>query len=422
MAAGAAAQGADVSPESFGAKGDGKSDDTAAFKQAMAKLKAGGTLNLESGKTYLVDAPFRVGSGVSVKSTSTKAATLRLKLTGSGTFGVYIDKADGVTLDNLVIDSAKGDLGTVVMISNSKNVTVSNSRFHDNEKSASGFVRIKDSNFIKVQKSEFDNGYEAVNIYGICSNIEVSDNDIHGVRQYGVRVQGTAQTSSSKIKILRNKVRDMTRPAGQTAGHPIYVHIGEGVGGKRHQQIDVIGNTLLGINKAFASGGNGDMIEYCDVETGNVSENKAEGGGDVGIAIVRCEDIMVEKNSAGFNNSNGIVIWESHRCKVLNNRAYNNNQDRDKQWGNKYFKGGIRVMARTGFSDDNEVTGNKSWDDQLTKTQDYGIYLMKGARRTKIGKNDLSGNKFGEMRDESTNFLEPVTLLDKKVRRLHLWK
>lgn len=412
-----AAQGPEVSPETFGAKGDGRSDDTAAFKQAVAKMKSGGTLNLAGGKTYMVDGPIRLGSGMTLSSDSKNPATIKLALGASGTIGVYIDKADGVTLSNIRFEGAKGDLGTILMVNASKNVTISNSVFRKNEKTSSGFVRIKDSQAIKVLKSEFTDGYEAVHIYGVCSNIEVADNNISGVVQYGIRVQGTAETQSSNIRILRNTVKNMNRPKGQTAGHPVYVHIGEGVGTKRHKNIDVIGNKLYGNNKAFASGGNGDLIEYCDVDGGSVSENITEGGGDVGVGIVRSSDILVEKNSAGYNNTNGIAIWESSNCRVINNKVYNNNQDRDKQWGNKYFKGGIRIMARTGFSDDNEISGNKSWDDQLTKTQDYGIYLMKGARRTKMGKNELTGNKFGAIRDESTAFLMADSKLDKRARR-----
>jgi len=412
------AQGPEVSPESFGAKGDGRANDTAAFNQAVAKLKSGGKLNLAAGKTYLVDGPIRLGSGTVLGSTDAKnPAVLKISLGASGTTGIYIDKADGVTLNNLRVTSAKGDLGTLVMVNASKNVTISNTVFRDNMKTQSGFVRIKDSQNIKVLKSDFLNGYEAVHIYGVCNGIEVSDNNINGVVQYGVRVQGTAETQSQNIKINRNTVKNMNRPKGQTAGHPVYVHIGEGVTTKRHKNVDVIGNKLYGNNKAFASGGNGDLIEYCDVENGSVSQNITEGGGDVGVGIVRSTNILVEGNSAGYNNTNGIAIWESHNCRVINNRVYNNNQDRDKQWGNKYFKGGIRIMARTGFSDDNEISGNKSWDDQLTKTQDYGIYLMKGARRTKLGKNELSGNKFGPIRDESTAFLLTDSKLDKRARR-----
>lgn len=413
----AAAAVAQVTPEAHGAKGDGKANDTAAFKQAMAALKSGGTLKLAAGKTYVVDGPLRIGSGVTVTGDETKNPVLRLSA-GAGSYGVFIDRADKVAISGVRFEAAKNDLGTIVMIAGSKNVTLNDNKFFNSEKAQSAFVRIKDSIGIKVSESEFANGYEAVHIYGVCKDIEVAYNNIHGVDQYGIRVQGTAETQSSDIRILRNTVKDMNRPKGQTAGHPVYVHIGEGVGTNRHKNIDVIGNKLYGNNKAFASGGNGDLIEYCDVDNGSVSQNITEGGGDVGVGIVRSSGILVQGNSAGYNNTNGIAIWESSNCRVIDNKVYNNNQDRDRQWGSKYFKGGIRIMARTGFSDDNEITGNKSWDDQVNKTQDYGIYLMKGARRTKLGKNELNGNRFGAIRDESTVSNEQPNLLGKKVRRL----
>lgn len=397
----------EANPDSFGAKGDGKADDTAAFAQALKQIAKGGKLVLTSGKTYKVDAPIRINTGMTMTTASGKPAVVKLVLANVGTYGVIVNNAKGATISNVRFEAANDDLNTVVSISGSNGVNVSKCVVANNDKPGSGLLRVKDSSNVTVADSEFFGGYEAIAATGMNTDLTFSGNKIHDMIQHGIRVSGTETTWSERVKILNNDIRDIVRPRGATAGHCIYVQLGESVSKtakSRHKDIDVEGNTMIGIDKAFVDGGNGDLLEYCDVDGGRVVGNTAERGGDVGLGIVRSSGILVQKNKAGYNNTNGIALWEASNCRVLDNQAYNNNQDRGRQWGSKAFKGGIRIMARVGFSENNEISGNKCWDDQLTKTQDYGIYLMKGARNTKIGRNELSGNKLGNMLDESTKF------------------
>jgi parallel beta-helix repeat protein len=392
---------ADSSPETFGAKGDGNTDDTSAVTQAIAK---GGTVTLGSGKTYLVTGPIKIGSNVTLTSDGTKPAVLRFAAPRAGSMGITSSNAKNVSFKNVVFESKNNDLNTLVAFYSADHVNIANCTFRKDAMTSAGLLRLKDSTNVTIDKSEFSQGYEAIEIYGNSDGVTISNNNVHGVVQYGIRVEGSADTASSNINILNNKVYDVVRPPGQTAGHLIYVHIGNGVSKARHKNVVVEGNQLKGIDKAFVDGGNGDLIEYCDVDGGRVSKNRVEYGGDVGIGVVRSSGILIEDNDAGYNNTNGIALWEASNCRILNNRAYNNNQDRAHQWANgKQFKGGIRIMARNGTSNDNEITGNKCWDDQPIKTQDYGIYLMKTAKNTKVGKNQLGGNKFGDLRDDNKN-------------------
>lgn len=396
----------DANPDSFGAKGDGRADDTAAFNQAIKQLgKNGGMLQLTSGKTYRVDAPIRINSNVTFSTPNGKPATVRLVQAQGGSTGVLVNNAKTAAIKNIRFEVPSDDLNNVILITGSNGVTVANCVVSKNGKPGTGLLRIKDSSNIKVQNSEFFDGYEAIAAFGMCTDLEFSGNNIHDMTQHGIRVSGTESTWSERIVISNNKFREIRRPKGQTAGHCIYVQIGESVAKNaksRHKDIDVLGNDMQGVRKAFVDGGNGDLLEYCDVDGGRVVGNTAEYGGDVGLGIVRSSGILVEKNKTGYNNTNGIALWEASNCRVLNNEAYNNNQDMARQWGSKQIKGGIRIMARTGFSDNNEVAGNKCWDDQLTKTQDYGIVLEKGARRTKLGRNELFGNKMGNLKDDGT--------------------
>ncbi|MEQ1932398.1 MAG: right-handed parallel beta-helix repeat-containing protein, partial [Fimbriimonadaceae bacterium] len=320
-----------------GAKGDGVTDDTAAVVEAMSK---GGTVMLTAGKTYLVTAPLKVPSDIILKSPDGEAAaTIKVGPASAGTTGVLIARASGVTFKNVNFESVKGDFNSLIGITDGDHITITGCKFSKNPKKSSVLLRIKDSKFMDVNHSEFTAGYVAIHSLGNSSDIKIAENKVHDIDQYGIWVQGSVNTFSERVQVLKNDVFNVHRGEGQTAGHMIYVQIGEGISTKRHKNVDVIGNKLIGLDKAFTVGGNGDLIEYCDVDGGSVSENIADKGGDVGIAVIRSSGILLEKNKAGYNNTNGIARWEASNCKVLNNQAYNNNQDMARQWGTKAFKG-----------------------------------------------------------------------------------
>jgi hypothetical protein len=61
------------------------------------------------------------------------------------------------------------------------------------------------------------------------------------------------------------------------------------------------------------------------------------------------------------------------------------------------------------------ITGNRCYDSQETKTQDYGIYADSRSRNVDIGENTLTGNKFGMIRTatvDDVSFSFTVTRAD----------
>ena len=80
-----------VDVTTFGAKGDGKADDTKAIRDAVASLAKGGTVYLPDG-TYLVTPTGCGGTGIQLKSDMTflmsKGATLKSKPVDCGNYGV----------------------------------------------------------------------------------------------------------------------------------------------------------------------------------------------------------------------------------------------------------------------------------------------------------------------------------------------
>ena len=89
-----------ITPEQFGAKGDGVSDDTAAVQSALNSVRAGGTVTLPAGKTYRHTAVLRM----SVAGTT---------LNGSGTLLATNEAASAVYLaaDNITVDGPTLKMG-----------------------------------------------------------------------------------------------------------------------------------------------------------------------------------------------------------------------------------------------------------------------------------------------------------------------
>ena len=89
-----------ITPEQFGAKGDGVADDTAAVQSALNSVRAGGTVTLPAGKTYRHTAVLRM----SVAGTT---------LNGSGTLLATNEAASAVYLaaDNITVDGPTLKMG-----------------------------------------------------------------------------------------------------------------------------------------------------------------------------------------------------------------------------------------------------------------------------------------------------------------------
>lgn len=97
-----------INVKSFGATGDGKTDDTVAFSAAIAVLKNGGTLYIPEGK-YLITAPIIIPGSTTVCGTGANAVIVykreqsQTDLKSDISCFLIKDGADSVTIKNLAI-------------------------------------------------------------------------------------------------------------------------------------------------------------------------------------------------------------------------------------------------------------------------------------------------------------------------------
>jgi hypothetical protein len=97
----------------MGAKGDGSTDDTQAFRDALALAErdGGGTIFVPSGDYLIADGPLDVGSGVIVQGVSSKSAKLFDSEMGGGLFSIR-DEASRFAFRSLFLVASGGHVWT----------------------------------------------------------------------------------------------------------------------------------------------------------------------------------------------------------------------------------------------------------------------------------------------------------------------
>lgn len=109
---------ASVSVDDFGAVGNGVANDSAAIVKAQDAVEAmgGGVVQYTHGKTYLVDTPIKLVSGITHRGTGRSFTDLIVTKPGakiiSGTGALFVDEDNetiaGVNFENLWLESASG--------------------------------------------------------------------------------------------------------------------------------------------------------------------------------------------------------------------------------------------------------------------------------------------------------------------------
>ena len=116
-----------ATPESFGARGDGVADDSAALQKA---LNAGGTVHLTAGRQYRITHRIFVPSGAGMTSDGGMAwiviGTRPGEFGDRTDFGLYVNNATGVTLQNFGLRLEYRDPAYVhgIGVLSSSNVTI----------------------------------------------------------------------------------------------------------------------------------------------------------------------------------------------------------------------------------------------------------------------------------------------------------
>lgn len=209
----------------------------------------------------------------------------------------------------------------------------------------------------------------------ICRDITISGNVVEGSSALSANYAGIRVDDSAYNVTVSNNVVI----GGGTGAYGISV---QGQAGQFTRNVTVTGNTVRavpgrGINVANATGT-------------VVSANVVEAAGLSGIVVYSgASATTVTGNQVHGCDESGILIFNTTDFTVTGNLCRNNGQDQTQT--NVY--NGITLWNSSGTVDKGAIIGNRCYDDQGTKTQQYGIRTLNtiGASVV-IGPNVVDGN------------------------------
>lgn len=427
----------DVRDPAYGAIGDGIVDDTLAIQKAIDATPAGGTCYLPPG-AYLVSsaAPSILDAveGLTLAGAGPDLTVIRTAPRSTATRVLNVSGRSDVTVRDLGFDGDAHPTTRTAVFANTvntqKNLRIERCRFLDFMPGQAGATQAAvytwTSDGIAVVDSEFRGCGRAITIDQPDGGVLVSGNRITattGVMATGILLRRSSGASESKAVVRDNYVRGADRdPGGVGAeGHAIAVF--------RVRDAHVISNHCLGSGRgilvsaqAFGTVVQGNTCvansdagirlepEIATVDTtvgagvprgvsvvGNVCRNNAAIGtlgpanSGKGITVSYAAGSTLVGNLSHDNTGDGIFC-DSDRVSIVGNIAYNN------------FRGytgppttgqrsGIRIYEATGCT----VVGNQCFDNQPTKTQDYGLSLSTTDRWHVVQGNSFAGNAIGEV-------------------------
>lgn len=382
----------------FGAKGDGVTDDTKAFNDAINSLPNGGVVIVPYGLTYMIQG-WVTGS---VNDHPTGGVLLKSNITMI---------MHGVTLK--VIPNNK-DHYTCLNISNCQNVKIVGGTLlgertqHTNSPTYGDFgdqwgygVAIVGSSDIIIEDVRADNFtgdgfYVGADNTGLLSaNVTFKDCIAHNNRRNGMSVTGLYTGT------IENCTFRQSNGWLPEAGLDIEPNPGRTVDGLVIKDSKFLGNNSYGllfgsINAATRSGQN------C-VVTNNVARyNKSSG-----FYINKGWNNTISDNQSFENDENGIVIYESHYNTVEGNKAHLNKMhgfsigfaEGNNILGNHATSNGQLTDQTydqfTLFSSHrNNLQSNVARHVNLTKKARYGMYLTSDCDNNLVMNNDLAASGF----------------------------
>jgi hypothetical protein len=169
----------------FGAKGDGKTDDTQAFNAAV---KAGGNIQLDA-KTYLLTSAIQIPRSLSIIGTS--KSTLLFRSPSPLNAGLLINGSSNISLSSFLLQGAGSSLTHGIDVVNAKNVHIDNLHIdgvHGTRKLATAGiflgsddgVWITNSTFTDIGTGSTKSSFAIWNYYGERSqHVYVDHNQFH---------------------------------------------------------------------------------------------------------------------------------------------------------------------------------------------------------------------------------------------------
>lgn len=346
-----------VKDPAYGAKGDGVTDDSAAITAAAAAASAVGGVVFFPPAIYGTTANFFfpagnctwLGYGATVKMVASQPEMLFVH-TGTTFLGMTFDGGSGTATAQTVFVSAG-------------------------------------SNNVKFRDCTFANSVTCLYIQG-SDDLVVEDCTFTNWTQAAINGAMTGTTNSNRIRIQGCVIKNFTGNLSNISRTPIWLF---SAGSGFFFDVDILNNIVLGPNKSFtdpATPGTADQIHFSSVVRGKMIGNTSMFGGDEGISITGCSDVIVANNTCMFNDTGGIDcdgtgggVNAVSNLTVTGNLCLNNGQNRHSDRNNQQ-RTGIAMYVTSGTT----VAGNTLGNEAGTTTTQYGL-VASGNTNLTLGTN-----------------------------------
>ena len=356
----------------FGAKGDGKTNDTAAFEKALA---GGGSIYIPAG-TYLLG-PERLNIPKNLVIRGDGRATVLKPVKGTAELFTL---NSGAQMRNLSIDGRDVKKGSVsnglIVVRRADDCLIDSVYVKDCDRAA---VMTDHANDLIIQNCDF--------------------------RKVGL---GISLIFSNRVKVLNNTVVD-----ARVHGIQFWGSKGSGKG-KEHEKI--LSEDLIFANNYVKNGGGG-AIWGAGGRRVIMNNNIVDGCRDVGLDPEFCEDVVISGNTARNCYNAGIsLFFTCKRVTITGNTVYNNATPNPKQkaaiftmiqgklskeemklpW---YVRSGIWLvppnrekMATDTGHEDITIVGNTIYTTDKDKIPRRDIWIGAEVKNVRIEANTLSGH------------------------------
>lgn len=355
-----------------GARGDGASDDTAAFGRA-ARAARGGVVDIADG-TYAVrrmalDGQVIRGHGATLRPFGSSPRWLTLSGDGAGLEGVSLDLGGLVRVAALTLS---GTRSRVVGVS-----------IRGLPLSAVGVDVRGTSEDVVLERLTIRGGSAAIRVGPGARRLRVTRGDLRNWSERGIWVRGDEGASVHDLLIERSNIA-ATRLGGSVR-QPIQVN---GHVDSPHRRVQVRDCTVTGrfVDYALAEG-TADLISLHHCHDLEVTGNTCEGGGEVGITVSRgSQRGLVARNICRRNGSAGIAIGsgamaDTRDIEVSDNTCTDNGLRRAGDPTPDWARAGIVVEGGQGIS----IRGNLLGNAALMPEQLYGVTLRRSSDVELIG-------------------------------------
>lgn len=430
----------------YGAVGNGTTDDRAAIVAAITALSSagGGTLLFPAG-TYAVSATVSLVSNMKMTGVGRGASIIR-PADGWASSAIFQDPS---AVSNVEVVDLTFDINNVSALavrfirSGTINVAVRNCEFKGMTTSGTAMalnlcrqVLIQGNVFtgsgsgsqaalnlfnaathVAIVDNSFEGCHQSVyvdNFTAACNNITIGNNRFRNIGRYGVRL-----VQASYVTVMGNEFETTFYVGSSTDGSAIVtchsgcsnVTISNNVS-KTAGEISCYGgfNTSITGNiivNTIAAGievnDNADASVPADAIRTSIVGNHIQNAGGSGI-YASGTDILIQSNTINGCQSNGLKLAEGgQRYTVLGNVFCNNGQNPANA------RNGIVIadVSNVGAVTDILIAYNYCYDNQATKTQEYGLTILNNlSSNIRVIGNDFTGNSVSAVNVSTTGTLE----------------